>query len=527
MAFVVSGTPLVGSPTGRRGDPRVSLPMVVEIDGARFAAADCSLGGFGLVDQGPVAATGDVLECRLILDLTGLDAVLSVRSEVVRVDGRRALGFRFRNLSAEQAEMLGRAIDHWLSLGSTGSVTSIADARRAEPYRPDHPMPRRRSALVLAGYGAVVLASLAVVAISASSLYGALATVTSDRAAVVSDRTAVRAPVAGFGDRLSVAEGEFVAAGTALFVIAPPVDPRTLGALEREILTIEERLGARERALADAEAAFDAWRDRVEVGLAAATRRVDAASAEVAVRRALFARLAGLGERGLVATVRVDEAEVALRAAERELVVAEEALAAHALDRRLAGAGLYMDEARASRRTPSELRREIAETEAALDRAWLALDDHGRGVVVRSPCDCIVERLSLAPGEYVERGQTALLLTERAGAAAIEVDAFVPARRAGLLREGMTARVALADRDAEMTGRITSIRFVSEYRGRVGLPEDRGGLGERAVVTIALLDAWPRPPVGVPARVGIEIPVGVFFANVMGVRLSSIGAGSG
>ncbi len=169
-------TQLVHETEVHRQHVRLKIPITVEVDGARFACDDWSMGGFG-IEGGPAAAQpGERLSVRLIFPFEDFEIALRAECQVVYVteDGTRA-GYKFVGLSGAQIELFRYLVDAYLSgeLVTAGDVLSVAgrensaDARALplnfNPYAEEATLGRRIRrilGLVLLGLAGVGLAGL-------------------------------------------------------------------------------------------------------------------------------------------------------------------------------------------------------------------------------------------------------------------------------------------------------------------------------------------------------------------------------
>lgn len=516
--------PALVSPSGQRVHPRVTVPLGVEIAGVRYEAADWGLGGFGLTEEGPSGALDDIFKCRLIFVFPNLETSVTLSAKAVRVEDGRVRGFQFVDLSADRAEVLAYVIDRHLS-GDLVALPGMLE--QGEPGRIAFSEPtvrRMRTFATASRLGAIFIGVVLVAGVAGVSLVSSVLTVRSEYASVASGRTLARAPEAGYVLGAGLAPGARVARGDVLFEIQPPAKPQDLSTLENDVAMAESGVALRTQQLGEVEAAFASWTERLGVDVGASERRVKLVGAEVEARRRLFQRLSGLAASGLVSASRSDEAEVALRNAEVTLAAEEADLARLRLELKVAAEGLYLGDTRATRRTPGDARRDLAESRAELDNRRAALAAQQERFVVRSPCDCVVEGRSAKPGEYAERGATIYTLAD-GGEHGGEVDALVPVDRIGLLHVGAETRVLLSDRSGDVVGRVTEITYNPRNTGRTGLPDQLRALGRFALVTVALPEGT-QPMSGVPATVTARVSAGDLLFRFTGIDWFVPGASS-
>lgn len=381
----------ITSKSGQRVHPRIDIPLTVEINGVRHVVADWSLGGFGLEASAPDCEAGDVFKCRLIFIFPHVEATLTLLAKAVRVVDGKGRGFQFVDMTADQAEALSYIVDNYLS-GDIVTVAGLAShGMPPEISFSDETTRRMRAVSAALRLGAILVVTIGVAAFGAVSLLSSFLTVQSEYAAVASDRIVMRAPQAGFLLAATATTGETVTRDSVLFEISAPVNPQDIAALEQEIVSAQKQIELEVEHLSDVEAAFGSWVGQLQADIAAADTRVRLMTSEVAVRQRLFDRRAGLAKDGRAAAVQVDEAEVALRQAQIALADEKATLQRLRDELKLAGAGLYLGDTRATRQTPGDVRRSLAERREQLSAKEATLRARQARFVVRSPCDCVVE----------------------------------------------------------------------------------------------------------------------------------------
>lgn len=122
---------------------RLRIPIVVEIDGARFTVDDWSLGGFGVLGALPRRRPGERLNARLHLPFEDFELALETECELVyRLEDGSRFGCRFTGLGAGQLALFRYLVDAYLS----GELVSAGDVLAAHA--------RGATGLVLPGRGA-------------------------------------------------------------------------------------------------------------------------------------------------------------------------------------------------------------------------------------------------------------------------------------------------------------------------------------------------------------------------------------
>lgn len=111
---------------------RLRIPIAVEIDGARFAVDDWSLGGFGVRGALPRRRPGERFPVRLHLPFEDFELALDAECELVyRLDDDSRFGCRFVSLAAGQLALFRYVVDAYLSGELVGAGDLLAVRARA------------------------------------------------------------------------------------------------------------------------------------------------------------------------------------------------------------------------------------------------------------------------------------------------------------------------------------------------------------------------------------------------------------
>lgn len=202
------------SPSGKRAQPRVSLPMTVVIGQAHHRAEQWSIGGFGLGGQQLRMALGTVFSATLILHFNAFDCSIAMTCKAVRCDKHGyAVGFKYVDPAPEQIQILRHLVEEHLAgeVISIGGIIGIID-RVGGGARITHPLARGAAARIVRAVVRLTV-YLALLLVAATGAVAATATVLTERAtyaAVTTGIAVVRTPGNG------VLAGEARAPGTAV-----------------------------------------------------------------------------------------------------------------------------------------------------------------------------------------------------------------------------------------------------------------------------------------------------------------------
>ena len=225
---------------------RVKLPMEIEHRGITYRGFDISLGGFSLVGHPPIA--DDAVEDFVVrLLFRGYALTVKVRASPVRqVQSDNLTGFRIVAIEDDQLEVLRKILRAYLGgqLVTLEGLLVAADLQTARTARAAAQTRLSGQALwrQRAWYGAIALATFALLMVLATSLFERLAVVEAAFAAVTAPRLEIRAPADGEVGGHKLRSGDRVARDQLLV----EVRDRDL-ALELEL--VRARLGGGQRLL--------------------------------------------------------------------------------------------------------------------------------------------------------------------------------------------------------------------------------------------------------------------------------------
>jgi len=236
MGEVMAAT-IVHESEVQRQHTRYRLPVQCQFGDQSFDVIDWSVGGFAIHAPGMDISLRRVLSFRLVFPLEEYDIVLPIQGEVRNVDaGKGRIGFKFVNASQRQIAVLRYIIDAFLSgeivsLGDILDVTARTNAAvpRTVPKRPEPKTAVGRfieSMRPVLSYGAIALATFALLAFVFTAVYERLFVTRALSAAISIDTITIAAPVSG--------QLEVVTEGADLIPGAPAIAVRDWG--QREVL---------------------------------------------------------------------------------------------------------------------------------------------------------------------------------------------------------------------------------------------------------------------------------------------------
>lgn len=273
---------------------RVKLPMEVEHRGTTYRGFDISLGGFSVYGH-PTIADDAVEDFVVRLLFRGYALTVKVRAAPVRqVQESNLSGFRIVEIEDDQLEVLRRILRAHLGgqLVTLEGLLVAADSQTARGARDAAAAAQSRlSGKALwrqrAWYGAIALATFALLMILATSLFQRFAVLQAEVAAVTAPKLEVRAPADGEIGAHDVRPGDRVTRDQLLAEIRD----RDLE-LERELM--RARVAEGEKLLANprpgSHFSAPAWPTPLQGDLADSERRSDLA-ATVGLERARLVAL--------------------------------------------------------------------------------------------------------------------------------------------------------------------------------------------------------------------------------------------
>jgi len=240
-----------------------------------------------------------------------------------------------------------------------------------------------------------------------------------------------------------------------------------------------------------------------------AREEVNIARANLELAQSDYDRVMRLREGAEAAQTEVDQAIRALKASQGELAAAQQRLA-------LMEEGTRSEEIAEARAVLAEAEQalallqrgyrseDIAKAAAQMDAAQSAIAAIERQIeelIVRSPCDCIVEAVDLQPGDLLNANAPAMSLLDTSN---FWIRAYVPEGRLGRVRLGQRV-YATADGfpNERFAARVTFIAQEAEFTPRnIQTPEERSKQVFRIKVTLD--EGLERLRIGMAADVWLE-----------------------
>jgi alginate biosynthesis protein Alg44 len=186
---------------------RLRIPIAIEIDGARYAVDDWSVGGFGVAGPPPARQTGERFTARLIFPFEDFELSLRLDAQMVyALPDESRFGGRFLSLSQGQAALFRYLVDAYLSgeLVSGPDILAVAardaagEARVRQLFEGlDSERTRGRRLRRILGTGLLVLAGLGLAGLVGAGAYERYAVVTTDRAVIEAPLFPLKATATG------------------------------------------------------------------------------------------------------------------------------------------------------------------------------------------------------------------------------------------------------------------------------------------------------------------------------------------
>jgi len=228
------------TPGGKRLHLRVSLPLRIRVCEQWHWAVDWSLGGIAIDSDHAALSIGDVVVSEVRLTLDELDVSFETACQLIHLAPGRRSGFKFCNLTLEQAGLLFRVIEDHLA----GHVTPIAGAIPLKLGSVVSPPMHRPLRVRLRSYGlatALSVSALGLLTVITSSLF----TVRSQIAAVAMDGWIMRAPLTGLLSGTALLIGSRVTTGQVLFRVSSPAEARQIINASAQLKQQQRVLGGR------------------------------------------------------------------------------------------------------------------------------------------------------------------------------------------------------------------------------------------------------------------------------------------
>jgi membrane fusion protein (multidrug efflux system) len=319
--------------------------------------------------------------------------------------------------------------------------------------------------------------------------------VSTENAYVKSDIVTISPDIDGRVIAVEVAENQLVEQGDVLFRIDPEPFRIALDMADANILTVRHEIEASRAEFRQIEAEIDEGQERVRFFQAQAERQRE------------------LQERGIAAQVRLEEAELELAAARRQVTALREKL-------RTVLARLGGDPASAA-----ELHPAFQEAEARRDMAALDLDH----TVVRAPVDGFVSRMRLQPGEWLEEGDAAFTIIDPN---ATWIEANLKETQLTYVEIGQIVEIAVdAYPDHSWRGEVVSISPATGAEFALIPPQNATGNWVKVVqrlpvrIAVSAPDNQPALRAGMTAAISIDTGREPRLAEVVRKAVASVSGG--
>ena len=317
-------------------------------------------------------------------------------------------------------------------------------------------------------------------------------TITTDNAYVKGDRAQIATELSGIIVEVPVKENQAVSRGQLLFKLDDQSYRLSLVRLEAEI----------ESARAEIRGLRAQWRVKRE--------EIKAALSQQTYAEAEFERQAGLAEKKIASTQKLEEARLALDVARQRISAAQEDLTR--IEAALAG----------DRRSRTDDHPKVRQMMAARDEALLQL----RRTIIEAPLDGIVAKRPV-PGSYATAGVPVMIVVADTD---LWIEANFKETELTRVRPGQKAAIHVDTYpDAECTGTVASIAQATGAEFAVPPPQNASGnwvkVVQRIPVRIAVTCRDGDPPLRVGMSTTVEIDTG--HSRSLGGLLAGLGKSLG
>jgi len=490
---------LAVTPGGQRLHPRITLPLLVRVDGAVRETRDFGIDGFGVVKAFGTREPGETFIAQVSIPLGTLFVTFRLPCQSVWGDSSGVRGVRFLRLTRDQAALLHRIIDDHLAKQVTVIDNVMAKAGAVLPARTSTAQRWQRATRLLGTLTVLLVAAgLLILALIAS-----LFTIRSQVAAVAVEGAMLRAHTTGLLKGPALPPGTHVSAGQVLFSIETPELATQLatelGERDRDALGLAEQ----SQTLGEVKSLSSNLITLGDAHLASVRAKIAAIDSQLKAGRAVLSRMRELAKDGYVTSNQLDNEQIALAALEATRQETQVELDTAVAQRQQASSGAVKTERDTTTLTRQEMQMKIAEAAASVksdERALRALEDASQ---VRSPCDCVVQSAAAKPGDVVSIGT--LVYTLRPRDATPVIEALIPAERVNELRNGSLALVTYGRKIVK--GRVRKVSYDEPETMRLGLPavdiSGAGGTEQLAKAVIATDERLDAALVGTPVAVYI------------------------
>lgn len=489
---------------------RVDLNALVTIDGQPCELNDLSLGGIGLASISPDLGRQGAGLAALVLPCQGFELKLSIRvAPVWRQDGKARAGYRFLELTRAQTETLRFVVESTLEgklLAVDGVIqTAGAPATRKAPAVAQVETSRDRLRRRLS-FSATVAAGLLLVSAAGTLLYDRVTILETKLAAVSAPTLDIKSPGDGTLDGTSVKVGMNVGKGDVVFEVSDNElkgDIDIAGAeLERDRVRME--LLAKQAGLTGS--VGEETRLTAKSARKVARSRDERAKAELLLAERRVERSKELAAGSFIAKDVLEADEKLVLEARYEAAQAAKELEDAASRLRLLDKGFDAGLAHVANMTQPRLEESVALARADVgvrEARLRALNLRREDLIVRSPCDCVVESVFSTTGEHAKKGDLVVQLRARESLQ-LTVEALVNQDDAERIAIGSMSEIVLPVGRAQVAGKVIEINRVPKHAKRTGLPDRSPDLHQYAAVTIAPAQALTGVELGMPVTVRLR-----------------------
>jgi len=476
-------------------DPRVAVPMIVEIDNTRSNVSEWNTSGFALEKPLLGAKLEDVRSAHVVLRINDVDIGFDIPCQVAKETELGAVDFKFLGAFTQQAALLYRVAEDHLS----GHATQIDLLLCSSPLR----FSRKRRKLVLATLVSILAVSIVMLA---TVVLTSLLTVRSRVGAVTVEGTILRAPATGVltGDLLP--PDSIVHEGQPLFQVVTADMTAKVAELSAELQRLRVSSDYSRARLRVIKELTSNVRNLTEQKLDTIKAKITALDSQIALYTKLVNNKQFLADHGFHPQSGVDVQRVDLEGRREARDDAQSDLQTASTQTELLKSGVFSLDWRDSMETTETMRLLVAESEASVAKAEAMLNAIGQANQVVSPCDCLVYATEAKRGEVVEAG--ALVYALRPARVAPMVVAMIPADQTDGLTIGNPASVSLES--GLFIGRLEKLSYDDQATSQVGLfPFVRSSTAstaeqQMAQATISLRDNVDASLIGTPAQVAIR-----------------------
>lgn len=354
-----------------------------------------------------------------------------------------------------------------------------------------------------------------------------------DDAQIEADIVPVSARVAGQVQEVLVVENQPVHAGEVIVRLDPTDFEVRLTAARAELAAASAAVNAAEAQIDVVEASTTGQLSSANAQLTGSTSAVDVAESQVRAARAELARaqaqadraeadlerVRGLTERGIRPQADLDNAQTAYDVAQDTLSQAEAGLAIARNQRHVAEAGVDAATALVAQSEPIDAHMNAARAqvdlarareqaaEAAVEQARLAL----AYTTVTAPADGFLSHLAVARGQYVQPGQTIVMLVPEH----TYVEANFKETQIGRMQIGQRVEVTVdAYPGRTFLARVASLSAGTGSRFSLLPPDNASGNFIKVVQRVPVRLEWVDPPSDVALRPGLSVEVTVFLDGI-------------